>query len=97
VLILLPPSEGKTAPASGAPLDLASLAYPELTATRERVLRAVVRLSDGRPARALAALGLSQAQAAQLVEIVAASGREVERTTGRGGTTIDVIYRDGTG
>jgi cytoplasmic iron level regulating protein YaaA (DUF328/UPF0246 family) len=66
VLILLPPSEGKTAPASGAPLDLASLAYPELTATRERVLSAVVRLSEGRPARALAALGLSQGQAGEL-------------------------------
>ena len=66
VLVLLPPSEGKTAPAAGPPLDLAALAYPELTATRERVLAAVVKLSGGRPARALAALGLSPGQAGEL-------------------------------
>jgi uncharacterized protein len=66
VLVLLPPSEGKTAPASGAPLDLGGLSYPELTATRERVLDAVVKLSGGRPARALAALGLSERQAGEL-------------------------------
>jgi uncharacterized protein len=66
VLVLLPPSEGKTAPGSGAPLDLGGLSYPELTATRERVLDAVVKLSGGRPARALAALGLSERQAGEL-------------------------------
>ena len=66
VLVLLPPSEGKTAPVAGPPLDLAALAYPELTATRERVLAAVVKLSGGRPARALAALGLSTGQAGEL-------------------------------
>jgi cytoplasmic iron level regulating protein YaaA (DUF328/UPF0246 family) len=66
VLILLPPSEGKTAPAAGAPLDLGALAYPELTAVRERVLAALVKLSGGRPARALAALDLSPRQAGEL-------------------------------
>jgi uncharacterized protein len=66
VLVLLPPSEGKTAPVTGAPLDLAALCYPELTATRERVLAALVKLSGGRPARALAALGLSDGQAGEL-------------------------------
>jgi uncharacterized protein len=66
VLILLPPSEGKTAPASGAPLDLTALAYPELNPTRERILAALVKLSSGRPARALAALGLSPGQAGEL-------------------------------
>jgi cytoplasmic iron level regulating protein YaaA (DUF328/UPF0246 family) len=66
VLVLLPPSEGKTAPVAGAPLDLAGLAYPELTAVRERILAAVVKVSAGRPARALAALDLSPGQAAEL-------------------------------
>jgi cytoplasmic iron level regulating protein YaaA (DUF328/UPF0246 family) len=66
VLILLPPSEGKAAPTSGAPLDLDALAYRELTPVRERVLAALVKLSSGRPARALAALGLSAGQTGEL-------------------------------
>ena len=44
MLVLLPPSEGKTAPRRGAPVDLSALAHPELTAAREAVLRA---LPDG--------------------------------------------------
>ena len=40
MLILLPPSEGKTAPGDGASVDLVALAYPELTAMRERALAA---------------------------------------------------------
>jgi len=68
VLILLPPSEGKTAPASGDPVDLGSLAYAdELTAKRERVLAALVRTSSGKQrGRALKALGLSAGQAGEL-------------------------------
>jgi len=38
VLIVLPPSEGKTAPIAGDPVDLAYHAYPELARHRERVL-----------------------------------------------------------
>jgi cytoplasmic iron level regulating protein YaaA (DUF328/UPF0246 family) len=41
VLVLLPPSEGKTAPRRGRPADLASLAFPGLTAAREAVLDAL--------------------------------------------------------
>jgi len=41
VLILLPPSEGKTALSSGRPLAWRSLAYPELTTTRKQILHAV--------------------------------------------------------
>jgi len=68
VLILLPPSEGKTAPASGDPVELRSLAFAdELTAKRERVLSALVRTSSGKQrGRALKALGLSAGQAAEL-------------------------------
>ena len=38
MLILLPPSEGKTAPETGDPVDLGSLAFPSLNKTRERLL-----------------------------------------------------------
>lgn len=66
MLVLLPPSEGKTPPPAGAPVDLGALAFPELTAPRERVLDALVAVS-GRPARtALGALGLSAGQAGEL-------------------------------
>lgn len=45
VLILLPPSEGKTAPVRGDALDLASLSSPALGPTREAVLDALVAAS----------------------------------------------------
>jgi cytoplasmic iron level regulating protein YaaA (DUF328/UPF0246 family) len=67
VLILLPPSEGKTPPAAGEPLDLGALSHPALTPQRERVLNALVRVSGSRQRkRALVALGLSPAQAREL-------------------------------
>jgi cytoplasmic iron level regulating protein YaaA (DUF328/UPF0246 family) len=68
VLILLPPSEGKTAPAAGDPVDLGSLAYTaELAAKRERLLAALMRTSSGKQrGRALKALGLSAGQAGEL-------------------------------
>jgi cytoplasmic iron level regulating protein YaaA (DUF328/UPF0246 family) len=62
VLVLLPPSEGKTAARRGAALDLDRLAFPELTATRERVLETLVDLATHHPDRALEVLGLSPRQ-----------------------------------
>ena len=44
MLVLLPPSEGKTAPADGPPVDLDALAFPTLNRTRERLLDALERL-----------------------------------------------------
>jgi uncharacterized protein len=41
VLVLLPPSEGKSAPTAGDPVDLEALVYPALTKARERLIRGV--------------------------------------------------------
>ncbi|MDP9795635.1 cytoplasmic iron level regulating protein YaaA (DUF328/UPF0246 family) [Catenuloplanes nepalensis] len=60
--ILLPPSEGKAHPTRGAALDLASLAFPELTGAREAALDALVTLCAGDEEAAVAALGLSAGQ-----------------------------------
>jgi cytoplasmic iron level regulating protein YaaA (DUF328/UPF0246 family) len=66
VLVLLPPSEGKTPPRRGAALDLASLSFPSLTSTRETVLDALVDLATRSPERARAVLGLSERQTDEL-------------------------------
>ncbi|WP_310963826.1 peroxide stress protein YaaA [Nocardioides terrisoli] len=44
MLILLPPSEGKSAPTRGRPLDLARLDLPALTEARDEVLTALVEM-----------------------------------------------------
>lgn len=62
MLILLPPSEGKTAPRRGAPLDLAALSSPVLTEARERVLAALVGLCSGNAAEAATVLDLGPSQ-----------------------------------
>ena len=63
MLILLPPSEGKTAPASGDPLDLGSLHLTELNPTRERLLTSLIAVSAGNEKRAMTRLGLGKTQA----------------------------------
>ncbi|MFN8194079.1 MAG: peroxide stress protein YaaA [Nocardioidaceae bacterium] len=63
MLILLPPSEGKATPRRGASLDLDSLAFPGLTASRERILDALVEHCSTDPERAAATLGLGRTQA----------------------------------
>ncbi len=59
MLVLLPPSEGKTAPRSGPPLDLGALSLPSLTPAREQVLDDLVTLARGDREAARAVLGLS--------------------------------------
>lgn len=61
VLILLPPSEGKTAPADGPAVELSALSHPSLTATRERVLDALVKVSARPDAGRLLKVGASLA------------------------------------
>jgi cytoplasmic iron level regulating protein YaaA (DUF328/UPF0246 family) len=63
VLILLPPSEGKSAPRRGKPLDLGALSFPTLHAPRAEVLEALVALSSDGTADAVSVLGLGPTQA----------------------------------
>lgn len=62
MLILLPPSEGKSVARRGKPLDLATLTAPTLTATRERVLDALVTLCSSDPQVAAGVLGIGHTQ-----------------------------------
>ncbi|MGX6449720.1 YaaA family protein, partial [Patulibacter sp. S7RM1-6] len=66
MLLLLPPSEGKTAPDDGAPVELDALAHPELLPVREARLDALRRLSTGDEAAALKALKLGPRSAVEL-------------------------------
>ena len=67
MLVLLPPSEGKTpAPDDAPPVDLAELVHPELTPQREKLIEKLDGLTKISEARALAALGLAKSQAAEL-------------------------------
>ena len=61
MLILLPPSEGKAVPRRGRPLDLTGLSFGELTGARERVLEALVSLTERDDAAAVLGLGATQA------------------------------------
>ena len=67
MIVLLPPSEGKSAPRRGKPLDLADLSLPSLHQARAEVLGALVALcSGGTPdavAEAAEVLGLGPTQA----------------------------------
>lgn len=67
MLILLPPSEGKTAPAAGEPVDLDSLAYAEeLGELRAGLLDALERLGRGSRRKAIEALAISPGQAGEV-------------------------------
>ena len=66
-LILLPPSEGKAAPAEGEPVDLDSLAFAaELGERREALLDALERLGTVATARALKQLAISKGQVGEI-------------------------------
>jgi len=107
MLIFAPPSETKAFPAEAAPVDLSSLALPELAPTRAGLVKALVRLARGRKPAALEALGLSEGQVGELAhnrELVSApAGPATEVYTGvlydaldladlqRRGVTIDHV------
>ncbi|WP_297551007.1 peroxide stress protein YaaA [Amycolatopsis sp.] len=62
MLVLLPPSETKADGGDGPPLDLDSLAFPELTPVRRKLAEALVDLAADVPA-SLTALGITERQA----------------------------------
>ena len=66
MLVLLPPSEGKTVPLDGPALDFSALSLPALNPARRKVLSALVRLCRSTPAEALEVLGLSPGQASEV-------------------------------
>src|SRR3978361_976139 len=65
--ILLPPSEGKTAPKNGAPVQLGALAYAgELTESTQTLLAALVALAELPLKRAVSMLAVSAGQAGEV-------------------------------
>ena len=67
MLILLPPSEGKTAPTSGAPVQLEALAFAgELTESRRKLLAALAALAELPLERAVSMLAVSAGQAGEV-------------------------------
>ncbi|WP_107705857.1 peroxide stress protein YaaA [Nocardioides allogilvus] len=82
MLILLPPSEGKSAPRRGRPLDTGTLSSPTLTATREQVLDALVDLAERPDAAEVLGLGGTQA------DLVALNARVRTAPTAR----ADAVY-----
>lgn len=77
MLILLPPSEGKTAPSAGPALDIDSLSCPQLAPQRRKVLDALGEVSAR--ADALDVLGVGQ----RLTEEVRANTRLAHAPTAR--------------
>lgn len=59
MLILLPPSEGKTAPRRGHPVDLTALSFPELADARSEVMTALSKVSAHEDAPAVLGVGRS--------------------------------------
>ena len=67
MLILLPPSEGKTAPETGPPVDLRALAYAgELTESRRKLLGSLAALAELPIERAVSMLAVSKGQAGEV-------------------------------
>jgi cytoplasmic iron level regulating protein YaaA (DUF328/UPF0246 family) len=78
VLILLPPSEGKTTPRRGKPLDLSSLSFPGLEQHRAEVLDALVALCATEES-AVDVLGLGSTQAHEVARNAVLSGSPTAR------------------
>ena len=78
MLVLLPPSEGKTAPRRGRPADLGALVHPQLTPAREALLDALEPSPrDARAARASAVYTGVLFQHLRLAELPARARRRV--------------------
>lgn len=75
MLILLPPSEGKTAPTSGSPLDFDDLIFPELSGERRTVVQELQAVSSLANAHEVLKVGKS------LADEVAANQQLLEAPT----------------
>ncbi len=84
MLILLPPSEGKSSPRRGKPLDLTALSAPEITEARAQVLEALISLCADEPAAAAALLGVPRTQ----LDLVDLNARALTSPTAR----ADAVY-----
>ncbi|MEI7059102.1 peroxide stress protein YaaA [Nocardioides sp. CCNWLW239] len=84
MLILLPPSEGKTAPSRGKSLSSDELSLPVLNPARAKVVDALVELCTTRPDAAVEILGIPKTQP----ELVTLNARLTEAPTAR----ADRIY-----
>ncbi|MDM8084184.1 peroxide stress protein YaaA [Cellulomonas cellasea] len=87
MLVLLPPSEGKTAPATGSPLDLAALSSPALNPWREKVLDALAEASARHDAVAVLGVGASLAD-----EVARNVGLRFAPTAPAAGVYTGVLY-----
>ncbi len=81
MLILLPPSEGKTSPRRGNTLDLYRLSFPSLTEARETILESLVRLCGS-------------SGPAGSVEDAAEGALSAAKTLGLGSTQLDEVRRN---
>lgn len=61
MLILLPPSEGKTAHTQGAPFEMETLSFPELTDDRHQVIDSLAQVSAREDAMEVLGVGASLA------------------------------------
>ncbi|WP_170110977.1 YaaA family protein [Antricoccus suffuscus] len=81
MLILLPPSEGKTQASTGKPVDVSSLSFPELTSARHEVAKSLIEVSGGADAlkvlKVPAGLGELVAANADLLDAPAAPAWKV--------------------
>ncbi|WP_183096168.1 peroxide stress protein YaaA [Nocardioides stalactiti] len=93
MLILLPPSEGKSAPGRGRPLELKELSLPSLTPARERVLDALVTLCRDEPDHAATVLGLSRTQ----FDLVSRNATLEDAPTARADRIYDGVLYDALG
>jgi uncharacterized protein len=66
VMILLPPSEGKTVPQTKTTLDLSTLSFTELTELRSKTIDSLVKVSEGRVSVARKILGVTANQDAEI-------------------------------
>lgn len=93
MLILLPPSEGKSPGGDGPPVDIAALSWPELTTPRQRIAKVLTVMCQGNPKRARDRLGLSAA----LDNDRAANAALLESATMRAGHRYTGILHDALG